>query len=160
MTIREIDPAQESVENKHRPTVITNSALPPPVKSTPTAHPDNDTNTLRPTSQPLRAKRKSVSSQVHEYINNDSNSCNESLAFALDRDQKDNMQDSSAQSWGDRGMTTKQLRLTVDSGRRRRSSNDTHSPPSGPGLPSSMSSNRVRPKSAVNSSKLHLFLFF
>ncbi|KAG0290298.1 hypothetical protein BGZ96_006267 [Linnemannia gamsii] len=153
MTIREIDPAQESVENKHRPTVTTTSTLlPPPVKPTPVAHSDNGTNTLRPTPQPLRAKRKSVSSQVHDYSNNDCNNSDGSLAFALDRDNRHNMQDSSARSWEVRGMTTKQLRLTVNSGHRRRSSTGTHTPPSGPGLPSSMSSSSVRAKSTVNGS--------
>lgn len=130
MTIREIDPDQES---KHRPNAITNSVL-PPVKPTAVA-PHSDNNTIP---QPLRAKRKalSISNQGH------SNYGNEGLAPASDRDQEASMQDSTARSWEDRRMTTKQLRLTaVDSGRRRRTSNCTQSLPSDSGSSPSSSPN-------------------
>ncbi|KAH7057496.1 hypothetical protein BKA57DRAFT_447117 [Linnemannia elongata] len=131
MTIREIDADQES---KHRPNAITNSVL-PPVKPTAVA-PHSDNNTIP---QPLRAKRKalSISNQGH------SNYGNEGLAPASDRDQEASMQDSTARSWEDRRMTTKQLRLTaVDSGRRRRTSNCTQSLPSDSGSSPSSSPNR------------------
>ena len=145
MTIRKIDPAQEPAESKHRPNGTTNSVLPPLKLTAAAPHSDNNI-----TPQQLRAKRKSpsISNQGHN------NNGDEDLVPAPDRDQEASMQDSTAQSWEDRRMTTKQLRLTaVDSGRRRRASTCTQSLRSDSSSSSSSSPYSATPQSTASNSK-------
>ncbi|KAF9538662.1 hypothetical protein EC957_006367 [Mortierella hygrophila] len=153
MTIREINPAKESAETKHRPNAAsrhrpnatTNSVL-PPLKPTP--HSDHNNTTP----QPLRAKRKSLSTSNQGHNNNG----DEGRVPAPDRDQEASMQDSTAQSWEDRRMTTKQLRLTaVDSGRRRRTSTCNQSLPSYSSSSPSSSPNSATPQSTASNSTEH-----
>lgn len=154
MTIREIDPAQEPAETKHRPNAAsrhrpnatTNSVL-PPLKPTATA-PHSDHNNITPL--PLRAKRKSLSISNQGHNNNG----DEGRIPAPDRDQEASMQDSTAQSWEYRRMMTKQLRLTaVDSGRRRRTSTCNQSLPSYSSSSPSSSPNCATPQSTTSNSK-------
>ncbi|KAG9072069.1 hypothetical protein KI688_006291 [Linnemannia hyalina] len=156
MTIREIDPAQEPAETKHRPNAAsrhrpnatTNSVL-PPLKPTATA-PHSDHNNITPL--PLRAKRKSLSISNQGHNNNG----DEGRIPAPDRDQEASMQDSTAQSWEYRRMMTKQLRLTaVDSGRRRRTSTCNQSLPSYSSSSPSSSPNCATPQSTTSNSTEH-----
>ncbi|KAK3842747.1 MAG: hypothetical protein J3R72DRAFT_523382 [Linnemannia gamsii] len=149
MTICETNSTQDALDGKQlRPNASSNFAV-LSVKPTTTATADSDNNSLHP--RPLRAKRKSVSNQGHEGNDKEiDNEASSSLSVS-NRDQGDTMQDLSSPSWADRGTTNKQLRLTVESGRRLRSSlsSPSSSSPSSscspPSMPSPSISNSTSP---------------
>ncbi|KAF9909270.1 hypothetical protein EC991_008907 [Linnemannia zychae] len=130
MTVCESDSTQNAVEDKHRPNSTTNSAT---VVAKPTSTVDLDHNDVNIAlhSRPLRAKRKSISTQGYNDIESDIGKIDVSCLPALDRGRGDSiqvsMQGSFAHSWEDRGTTAKQLRLTVDLGRKLRSSSSSSS---------------------------------